>query len=362
TTNISNEKNKEVEEQERGNVSQPLSEFDITPENRGQSSLRDRIQSASLLTRSVRSRIGSMTASARTYVSGRRNVIDSRTESSGRRTASEPLESMVTQTEDVNSVAKKESVSTRALDTMRSIGSSMKKMVGIKGSNKNNSSSTRDSSKSHNISLTNLSGQQTRPTILGRFSTRPASAVGTTISGILHQRKCKGKLRSKSSSKSANRISVDIDEYKVYESVNRDDDESPSEDREYNNQQQYDDTEDTSNPFGTITTEAVVHCKPKTLYGSNNDFYLDEDESEETTDKISPDDPEKQESTSQKSDDISLLEEKLVKLENSFDEILENIGKDEFVIVGTDLPSTSNVEEGIKDSGKSSAKKQKAKT
>ncbi|CUT18291.1 hypothetical protein Ark11_1493 [Candidatus Ichthyocystis hellenicum] len=340
TTNISNEKNKEVEEQERGNVSQTLSESDITPENRGQSSLRDRTQSASLLTRSVRSRMGSMTASARTYVSRRSNVSNSRTESSGRRTASNPLESMATQTDDVNSVAKKESVSTRALHTLRSIGSSMKKMVGIKGSNENNSSSTRHSSKSHNLSLTNASRQQTRSTILGRFSTRPVPTIGTAISRILHQRKCKGKLSPKSNSKSASRISFDIDEDPVYESVSMNDHESSSEDRGCNSQQQYDDHEEnTSNPSITITTEAVVHLEPKT------------------------------QASSQKSEDISLPEEKLVKLEKSFDEILgnfdeilRNIGKDEFVIVSTDLPSTSSLKEEIKDSGKSAAKKQKAKT
>ncbi|WP_139057393.1 hypothetical protein, partial [Candidatus Ichthyocystis hellenicum] len=76
------ERSQEAVARQSHSNNQNLSESNVTPENRGRSTSTGRIRSVSLLTRSIRSRIGQATVRARAYVSRMRNHRESASGSS----------------------------------------------------------------------------------------------------------------------------------------------------------------------------------------------------------------------------------------------------------------------------------------
>ncbi|CUT18290.1 hypothetical protein Ark11_1492 [Candidatus Ichthyocystis hellenicum] len=318
-TNSTNEPTQENRAQQLDSNVQILSESDTTPANRGRSSFTSRLRSVSLFTRSVRNRIGSITARARIYVSRSSSVIGNNVSSrigSARESLANGLTRVGNRIRGVKSEDsgnKKSSIRVRTLQALRSIGSNVRKRVKLLRNTSSSDSKTYPQKSSS--SLTNTPKQNTKSaSTFSRFSIRPTSLVGSTINKILHQRRCKGKLGSKNNNKSTREESADKDDEQGYEIVEMNDHGSSNDEGgSYNNQGQDQDLEENSpKPSTSITTEAIIHRENQHEYDFN------------VTDNSST-----QEVTSQNSETRSILENELEALESSFDEILGSIAESE---------------------------------
>ncbi|WP_092486592.1 hypothetical protein [Candidatus Ichthyocystis hellenicum] len=318
-TNSTNEPTQENRAQQLDSNVQILSESDTTPANRGRSSFTSRLRSVSLFTRSVRNRIGSITARARIYVSRSSSVIGNNVSSrigSARESLANGLTRVGNRIRGVKSEDsgnKKSSIRVRTLQALRSIGSNVRKRVKLLRNTSSSDSKTYPQKSSS--SLTNTPKQNTKSaSTFSRFSIRPTSLVGSTINKILHQRRCKGKLGSKNNNKSTREESADKDDEQEYEIVEMNDHGSSNDEGgSYNNQGQDQDLEENSpKPSTSITTEAIIHRENQHEYDFN------------VTDNSST-----QEVTSQNSETRSILENELEALESSFDEILGSIAESE---------------------------------